>query len=171
MQPPYPPGPPSQPYPPQGYQPPAPPKKEPRWVVFVAVAVGIGALVACGTCSRAGRKAADEKAAKEKAAAEDVDLAELLGTYRKNEVKGDARWKGKVIKVTGTIKSVGKDILDKPYVTMGDDEADFRDLQCLFTKKSEKALADVDKGQKVTVRGRVKGLMVNVLIEDCELVP
>lgn len=178
MQPPYPPGPPSQQYPqgypppgypPPGYQPPPPPKKEPKWVVFVAVAVGIGALISCATCSQAGKKAQEEKAAKEKAGAEDVALEELLSTYRKNEVKADARWKGKVIKVSGKVESVGKDILDKVYVTLGDGE--FRQAQCFFTEKNAKAVADIDKGQTVTVRGRVKGLMMNVLLEDCELVP
>lgn len=98
-----------------------------------------------------------------------VTATELLADYKNNEVRGDAKYKGKLVRVTGTIDTIGKDILDDPYVTIGAGglyEAEH--VQCMLQKSQLQAAAALDKGSKATVRGRVKGLTIlNVMIDDC----
>jgi hypothetical protein len=44
-----------------------------------------------------------------------------------------------------------------------------RDLQCLLAPASVDAATRLNVGDRATVRGTVKGLMLNVLVDDCRL--
>jgi hypothetical protein len=44
-------------------------------------------------------------------------------------------------------------------------------VQCFVRKGEEQRAAALSKGDNVTVRGRVGGLLMNVLVKDCEIVP
>ena len=89
---------------------------------------------------------------------------ELLKAYEDNEVAADNDYKGKWIKISGTVESIGKDILDEPYVTLKTGQYEIRNVQIYFDDSSQ--LGNLRKGQNITAIGRVKGLMMNILIED-----
>jgi len=93
---------------------------------------------------------------------------QLVSEYTQNEVRADENFKGKLFWVTGTVKSIGKDILNKPYITLSSDDI-IRSVQCYIT--DTKALAALNQGVQVTIKGTCKGLMMNVLMQDCEIVP
>jgi hypothetical protein len=93
---------------------------------------------------------------------------QLMAEYMGNEVRADENFKGKVFWVTGTIKDIGKDILDKPYITLKSADL-IRSVQCYINDKQ--ALSSLEKGAQVTIKGTCKGLMVNVLMKDCQIVP
>lgn len=96
---------------------------------------------------------------------------DLVDEYMANEVAADQRLKGKLIAVTGEIDTVGKDILDTPYVSLrAGEEFSLRGVQCFFSKADIGELARLSKGQKVTIQGTCKGLMMNVLIENCSVI-
>ncbi len=42
-------------------------------------------------------------------------------------------------------------------------------VQCFFEKDQLKAVATLSKGQSLTVRGKVSGLMMNVLVKKCAI--
>ncbi len=124
----------------------------------------LATLLACGK----GGKKADPAALS--ATAEDADLAVMLADYKNNEVRADGKYKDKRVRVTGTVGEVKKDIADSIYVTLGvADEREIPAVQCFVPKSGEAAASALDKGSTVTVTGRVSGLMMNVLVKDCEL--
>lgn len=179
-------GPPPGYYPPQGWGTPPPPRKKSYWWVWL---LGIfGALFLCGIVGSLGNKgssgpssqgnagpprpgagaAAAPKPAEE---AEAVTAAQLLAEYKDNEVRGDARFKGKLVRVTGVVDTIGKDILDDPYVTLGaGGPYEMQHVQCMLPKSQLQAAAALNKGAKATVTGRVGGLtLLNVMLKDCEI--
>jgi hypothetical protein len=69
------------------------------------------------------------------------------------------------------VGDVKKDFLDAMYVTLGTGGAlEVPKVQCFFNDSEAKKAATLSKGARVTVRGRVEGLMLNVLVRRCEFV-
>lgn len=96
------------------------------------------------------------------------DIAKFVKDYSDNELASDNSYKGKLVKVTGTVGTVSKDILDKPYVILGSGGAfEVISVQCSLDDSSVKEAASLKKGQRVTVVGRVSGRMMNVQVSDC----
>ena len=93
---------------------------------------------------------------------------QLYSEYKANEVAADARYKGKIVLVSGTIQNIGKDVLDSAYIVVGG--KGFLDgVQCSFTKGEESSVARLSKGQSVAVKGEVSGKMGNVQLNKCSL--
>jgi len=93
---------------------------------------------------------------------------QLYREYDSNEVSADAKYKGKVIIVSGTIQDIGKDIMDDAYIVIGG--RGFLDgVQCTFTKGQQSSVARLSKGQRVTVKGEVAGKMGNILVNKASL--
>lgn len=118
----------------------------------------------------------DERARLEEARADaavlKVALPDLLAEYHDNEVRADGRFKGKVLRTSGLVGDVKKDILNSIYVTVGTGKMfEIPVVQCFVRSGEERRAAALSKGDRVTVRGRVEGLMMNVLVKDCEIVP
>ncbi len=119
---------------------------------------------------------ADEKArlAKLRVEASIVHTAigELLGEYKDNELRADGKFKGKVVQVTGVVDAVKTDVTGHIYVSVGTGKPlEISVLQCFFAASEAAGVSSLSRGEKVTVRGRVAGLTMNVLARDCELVP
>ena len=93
---------------------------------------------------------------------------QLVAAYEANEVAADAQYKGKVVRITGTVDEIKKDILDDLYVALEGGHV-LRGVQCFFDEAHTGVLARLQKGARVTVVGRVDGLMMNVLVKDCRL--
>lgn len=92
----------------------------------------------------------------------------LYQSYKANEVSADESYKGKKIAVTGNIGSIGKDILDKPYVSL--DVEYLQGVNCYFDKSSIKTISKLRKGEKITIIGVCKGLTItDVIMKDCEV--
>ena len=102
-----------------------------------------------------------------------VAIAELLSEYQDNEVRADSRYKGKLVAVGGTVREVRKDIGDRVYVLIGDghnhDLIEVPQVQAFVAAGQETKAASLSKGDPVAVRGRVDGLSMNVIINDCAL--
>lgn len=100
-----------------------------------------------------------------------VTAQDLLETYKSNEIKGDELYKDKRLQVTGTIANIGKDLLDKPYVSINSGEQfEVYSVQCFFKDKDEIAkLGDLNKGDEITITGTNSGYTLNILLKDCKL--
>lgn len=90
----------------------------------------------------------------------------LVAAFEANEVNATERLKGKTVLLTGTIEKIGLDVLNNPYIVLGPTSG-FRKVQCQFADKA--AVASLNKGQQVTLRGECRGLMMNVLFKDCAI--
>ncbi len=97
-----------------------------------------------------------------------LKASDLVALYIQNEVNADNQLKGKELYVEGKIGDIGKDILDNIYVTLESGDV-IRTVQCYIEDKD--LVARLQKGQRITVFGKCNGLMINVLMKDCEVVP
>lgn len=94
-----------------------------------------------------------------------LTASQLYAAYDANEVAADNKYKGKVIVVSGTIESIGKDILDEAYIVL---EAGgmMSGVQCMFSDEYLLAFNKISKGQNVSILGTVSGLSLgSVLVE------
>lgn len=97
-----------------------------------------------------------------------LSATQLYSEYDSNEVAADAKYNGRVVIVSGTIQSIGKDVMDDAYIVIGG--RGFLDgVQCTFTKGEQSSVARLSKGQPVTVKGEVAGKMGNVLVNKARL--
>ncbi|WP_395854744.1 zinc-ribbon domain-containing protein [Cystobacter fuscus] len=103
--------------------------------------------------------------------AKQVELRTLLAEYTDNEVRADASFKGKLIQTSGVVDDVKRDVLNTVYVIVGTGKRyEVRQVQCFLDEDNAQTVASLTKGSRVTIRGRVEGLMMNVLVKDCEIV-
>jgi len=111
----------------------------------------------------------DTQKVQSQAASYTVSANQLYSEYDSNEVAADAKYKGKVVIVSGTIQDIGKDIMDDAYIVIGG--KGFLDgVQCTFTKGGQSSVARLSKGQQVTVKGEVvMGKIGIVLINKASL--
>jgi hypothetical protein len=116
----------------------------------------------CGTSKEATKEVAASVEANGPAV--DVSARQLFADYEANEVSADDKYKGKVLRISGTITKIGKDVLDTPYVglSVGDDVFE---VQCMFDDGA--AVSSLKKGQKLTVRCKGDGKMGNVIVRGC----
>lgn len=96
----------------------------------------------------------------------EISAADLYSAYEANQVAADQQYKGRLLKVTGVVSSIGKDILGSPYIVLGSgDEWEVWGVQCTFPSRYESRIAKLEKGQQVTVTGKCTGYFLNVLLE------
>ncbi len=110
----------------------------------------------------------DTQKVQSQAASHTLSANQLYSEYHNNEVAADAKYKGKVVIVSGTIQDIRKDIMDNAYIVIGG--RGFLDgVQCTFTKGEESSVARLSKGERVTIKGEVAGKMGNVLVNKARL--
>jgi hypothetical protein len=93
---------------------------------------------------------------------------QLVSEFKANEVAASAKYKGQVVVVSGTIESIGIDIMDNAYVVIGN-QGFLAGVQCTFTRGEKSSVALLSKGQRVRIKGEVSGKMGNVLLNKCTL--
>lgn len=107
---------------------------------------------------------------------EEIDAPRLVRWYERNEISSDEDFKGRKLAVEGYVESVGRDIIGQPYAILGPDprlrffgtgDPTFRRVQCFFKDAREAAL--LYESEKVVIGGVCSGLMMNVLVRDCEI--
>lgn len=92
----------------------------------------------------------------------------LVAEYENNEVSADNNFKGKTFYVEGVIEDIGKGLMDEIYITLKASSNSFRNVQCYIDDAD--LVAQLRKGQRITVYGTCDGLMMNVLMKDCTVV-
>ena len=97
-----------------------------------------------------------------------IAASKLLREYMDNKVRADATYKGQVIEVHGRVGHLG-DALGAPYIALDPNGIMF--VQCLFVESDRKALAKLDVGDIVTVRGKALGRsLITIALDGCTLV-
>lgn len=97
-----------------------------------------------------------------------VSAKKLASEYKANEIAADQKYKDRVASISGTVESIGKDILATPYVVLTG-AGFFPAVQCFFSDADQGTLARLRKGQSITIRGRIDGEMGNVLVKECSV--
>lgn len=142
-----------------------------RWWFWVVVVFVFLAIAGSGEKQKATEPTNTATPAVTQESVISVAASELMRDYDANEVAADAKYKDKVIQTSGTITSIGKDILDTPYITLSSGGNSFSSVQCMFEKSDQAELAALAKNTKITLQGRVSGKTLgNVLIRECSVV-
>ncbi|HKX79601.1 MAG TPA: hypothetical protein VJM34_13870 [Novosphingobium sp.] len=140
-------------------------------VYFVGVAIFAGTVGALGAAGE-GKYAADAHSpAAEVSSAEAADrIAVEAGTlhkaYAANEIAADQLYKGKPLKVSGTIADITSDVSDEPVLSLR--VSDFESVHA--TGLTKDVAATLAKGQSITVSCVGAGEVIGTpLLNDCEL--
>jgi RNA polymerase subunit RPABC4/transcription elongation factor Spt4 len=149
--------------------------KKPFWQVLLII---IGVIVFISVVANMNNNSTDntsttgsaqnEKTAESQKPIEAITIApdDLFAAYDGNEVKADNTYKGKMVRISGKVGDIGKDILDQPYITFARGEWDMVHVQVYFKKNEQAKMAELDKGQQITIVGRCDGKSMNVIIKD-----
>lgn len=150
---------------------------------FLGMVVVIGALLACGKSHSSSSTSAPEKAkpgatkpaADPKPAAEKVkpigaSAPELMKAYKENEVAADQKYKGKRIITGGIVGEIKKDVMDNIYVTIGTGKQfEIPVVQAFFDDEWASKAASLKRGDKLFAECDCEGLMMNVIMRNCEI--
>ncbi len=101
-----------------------------------------------------------------------VNVEELCSAFEANQVAADARYKNRILRVTGLVyRTVISDNLDVDYIilTSAKRYGEWK-VSSTFDKGHESELGQLERGQTVTVQGKYEGYKVNVLMRDCVLI-
>jgi len=104
-----------------------------------------------------------------------VSAEELYREYKNNEVRADSAYKGEILRVSGVVTDIGRDILGQPYVCLAGGkemwyEGDYIgwSIQCFFSDAHD--LSRLSKRDYVTIIGECRGkILLNVILEKCKL--
>ena len=101
----------------------------------------------------------------------EVDAKVLSKAFDENEIKANQTYKNKAAKITGTVDDIGE-ILNQTYIVLqSHKEFALCSTQCFFDDKDEiKKIADLKKGDEVTLQGTIDGKSMNVTVNDCRFV-
>jgi hypothetical protein len=125
-----------------------------------------------GASSGAGTKAAAPPASpKPEKVFEKVTAATLINDYKANEVRADNKWKDHNVAVTGIVSNVSKDAFGGIYVLLGTGaQFEINEVHCQFPRKLASQAAALSKGDKVTINGKVTGMVIaSVMLDDAEV--
>ena len=176
---------PPQGYPPPGYGPPGYPPPQKKGIGVLGW-IGIITLVCFGGCAGiivlagVGAKGAIDKSEK-KAKAEEAEFDDaraipvaaeaLLSAYVDNEVAADSKYKGKKVRVSGVVDSIGSGFNDEPVVQIkGADTKGitFQHIMAYDVPKAEAAA--LKKGAAVTVECKADGEIIgSPVLRKCVL--
>lgn len=96
----------------------------------------------------------------------EISASQLYEDYESNGVAADQKYKGKVLRVSGVVDNIDRDIMDKIYVTLKGGEY-IGDIQCFFAEDHVNKAANLSKGQRITVKGKCDGKLMNVMLKGC----
>jgi tRNA_anti-like len=136
-----------------------------RLVGRSAVAVLVLALLGCPS---------GKKAPPPTGPATPIKAGDLLKEYAANAVAADAKYKGKLLEVTGKFGTAQKAPLLGYVVQLLPEEAgdvNLSGVECFIVESAQKAVAEFQTGQIVTIRGTCDGQVVGqVKMSQCTVV-
>ena len=103
-----------------------------------------------------------------------VKAGDLLKEYGSNAVAADAKYKGKVLQVSGKFGSAQKaPLLGYAVQLLPEDAGDVNlsDVQCFIVESAEPEVAKLQPGQMITLQGTCDGQVVGqVKLSKCTIV-
>jgi len=101
----------------------------------------------------------------------EIAASALYSEYDANEVAAEAKYEGRILRVTGVIRSIGIEILGRPYIVLtSEDEYEVWGVQCIFDEEHKPEIARLAEGQRITIQGKCEGYLINVLLKDCSII-
>lgn len=116
-------------------------------------------------------QAAADQAKQAAASLGTVTAAEITKAYDGNTVAADQMYKGKTLKIKGTVSDISTDIVGNPYVTLKGGVNQFMEPQFQFLSGAVDQMAKLSKGQSVTFVCTGAGDIAKTpMLRDCAMV-
>lgn len=157
------------------------------WVIIVVLVIGVGGAATGGDDSESNTTANqqeqttgsetdvanEEVAQKEEPAEKPIKMTsvELSEAYDENEVKADKKYKDKTIKLKGEVTEIST-VLNDSYVSLqGGGDYGILFVNCYFGQNQTDDLAELSKGDEVTITGTCDGTIVGGYpsLRKCEI--
>ncbi len=142
-----------------------------KWWVWVLIVIAVfGIIGSLDDSNSTGTQNVREEVKEEPAIS--VTAFQMAKEYKQNEVAAEAKYKGKLVEISGTVDTIGMDITDTPYIsfTTENQYEIINRIQCMFSDKDTAMLSAISKGQKITLQGEVSGALGNIIVRDCSIV-
>jgi len=94
-----------------------------------------------------------------------LDAKSFYSEYNTDENSANAKYLGKVIEVSGKIRSI--DIDDRGTMNIAIETGEMGAVNCQFEKKDK--MPSVVEGNMVNVKGVCSGYLLDVVLVDCEM--
>ena len=138
-------------------------------ILLIIVLAVIGAI-ASDAIPAALEKRNETTSGKQAPTAMEVSAVALHRAYNDNEVAADEQFKGKLLRVTGTVSGIKKDFMDDIYVELDTGEM-FGELHASFRDNQKSKIMALRKGQSITFEGSINGFLMNsVMMRNCQIV-
>lgn len=100
----------------------------------------------------------------------EVDYTTLYQDYEDNPINADKQYKGKILKLTGEVSTIDREIDQRTYVTF--DVGFLKNIRITFKRDQENKVAELSKGQTITIKGKCTGTLLSttVALDNCELI-
>lgn len=96
-----------------------------------------------------------------------ISANQLASEYTANEISADGKYKDKILEVSGTVSSVAK-VFGSPYITLKTNEV-LSEIQCMLKDSEQSKAGNLQKGQKVVVKGKGGGKSLNIALNNCSI--
>jgi hypothetical protein len=98
-----------------------------------------------------------------------LDAHTLVTEYDANEKNANAKYLGKIIEVKGVVAEKLKDSQGNFNLTL--QGPDIAGIGCQFDPNSVHTVAPIKEGQQVKIKGICTGVLMDVILVDCWIVP
>jgi hypothetical protein len=100
----------------------------------------------------------------------EITAIALYNEFETNTVAAQQKYANKLLKVSGTIDTIGTDIIGAPYVTLRSNNEFISALQCAFDRSDADTLVNLKKDQRVVLSGMSPSKTINILMQHCQVV-
>lgn len=143
------------------------------WLIVIVIVVGIASSTGETQNNETKPTSTSTNVEEKKEELLEVDYKVLHQDYMDNPISADAKYKDKMLKLTGVVDNIDREIAGNTYITFHiGDQYSFQDVRITFKKSEESKVAQLKKGQNITIKGRCQGtiLSTTVSLMDSEIV-
>lgn len=94
-----------------------------------------------------------------------ITAKELVDAFTADKTAAEAKYKGKTIKITGTLASFSPS--GTPYILLTSGSPNESGAKCMFTATDISKILSLEQAQSVTVEGKVSDFNIDVIVSDC----
>jgi hypothetical protein len=96
-----------------------------------------------------------------------VKATVIAADYAANELAADKKYKGKQFTIVGVVESISK-VFGSTSVTLTGDGFLYS-INCAIDKEQESKVAELVKGEEVSISGTIKGYGISIDVKDCKI--
>lgn len=97
-----------------------------------------------------------------------ISAQQLYSEYKDNQIAADLKYENQILEVSGTVESIGKDILDDMYVALNTGDI-IGSVQCMLEDSQLDKAVSLVEGQSIVVQGKNSGMLMNVILRNCTI--